>query len=224
MPSGFEPVVGLPLVFQKPAPSPIAWSFPVVHDRMDPPLEVRFHEPVRTEGAGEPLQIRYSESSPVGPVGTFAVEGDRVSFAFDPDFALGYCYSVSVTEAKALDDCLAARDTDLAKRFFKATKKLTDSPWTIATGEDLKYPQIEGKRPPGLGLINRYMDRVHKAAAKDEVVLRQFFLVANLLASPMSVMSPRIAWRVLLGGRGEAQELPLKPGMTAPAEKEKVGV
>ncbi|MCA9612885.1 MAG: DUF4215 domain-containing protein, partial [Myxococcales bacterium] len=69
---------------------------------MDPPLEVRFHEPVRTEGAGEPLQIRYSESSPVGPVGTFAVEGDRVSFAFDPDFALGYCYSVSVTEATNL--------------------------------------------------------------------------------------------------------------------------
>ncbi len=152
----------------------------------------------------------------------YLVIGDAIC-SFNPVYGQGM--SVAMMEAKALDDCLAAGDEGLAKRFFKETKKLTDSPWTIATGEDLKYKQVAGKRPPGSGLINRYMTRVHTAAAKDPVVLKQFFLVANLLAPPTSVMSPRIAWRVLLGGRGEPQGLPLKSGMQAPAtEAEKVEV
>ncbi len=87
----------------------------------------------------------------------------------------------------------------------------------IATGEDLKYPQVEGKRPPGFRLVNKYMARVQDAATKDPVVLRQFFLVLNLLAPPTSVMSPRIAWRVLLGGRGTPQALPLKSDAQAEA-------
>jgi hypothetical protein len=57
-------------------------------------------------------------------------------------------------------------------------------------------------------MVNRYMGRAHAACAKDPVVLGQFFRVANLLAPPTSMMSPRIAWRVALGGRGTPQELP----------------
>jgi hypothetical protein len=116
--------------------------------------------------------------------------------------------SVAASEAKALDDCLTEDADPLWKGFFSRTKKITDSPWAIATGEDLKYAQVVGKRPPGFGLINRYMARAHLACTKDPVVLRQFFEVANLLAPPTSMMSPRIAWRVALGGRGDQQALP----------------
>ncbi len=135
----------------------------------------------------------------------YLVLGDAVC-SFNPVYGQGM--SVALSEAKALDECLAAGDDRLAKRFFARAKSLADSPWTIATGEDLKYPQVAGKRPPGFALINRYMGRAHKACTKDPVVLRQFFAVANLLAPPTSMLSPKIAWRVALGGRGTAQASP----------------
>ncbi|HTQ42267.1 MAG TPA: hypothetical protein VMI75_05860 [Polyangiaceae bacterium] len=50
----------------------------------------------------------------------------------------------------------------------------------------------------------------------DPVVLRRFFDVANLLAPPTAMLSPAIAWRVLLGGRGVSRESPAqKLGATA---------
>jgi len=67
----------------------------------------------------------------------------------------------------------------------------------IATGEDLRFPQVEGKRPPGFHLVNSYLERVHAVASKDPAVCRKFFDVLNLLAPPSSLMAPRVAWRVL---------------------------
>ncbi len=135
----------------------------------------------------------------------YLVMGDSL-FSFNPVYGQGM--SVAATEAKALDECLSEGADPLWKTFFARAKKITDSPWVIATGEDLKYSQVVGKRPPGFALVNRYMGRAHAACAKDPVVLRQFFEVANLLAPPTSMMSPKIAWRVALGGRGEAQPRP----------------
>lgn len=135
----------------------------------------------------------------------YLVTGDAFC-SFNPVYGQGM--SVAVSEAMALDECLAAGRDDLAKRFFARAKKITDSPWAIATGEDFKYPQVEGKRPPAFNLVNRYMSRAHHACTKDPVVLKQFFHVANLLAPPTSMMSPRIAWRVALGGRGRQQDVP----------------
>ena len=136
----------------------------------------------------------------------FLVLGDAVC-SFNPVYGQGM--SVALTEARALDECLAAGDEDLAKRFFGRVKKIVASPWLIATGEDLRYPQVQGKRPFGFKLVNKYMERTHRAATKDPVVLRKFFEVANLLAPPAAVMSPSIAWRVALGGRGKAQPAPV---------------
>jgi 2-polyprenyl-6-methoxyphenol hydroxylase-like FAD-dependent oxidoreductase len=144
------------------------------------------------------------EQMPDFPEG-YLVIGDAIC-SFNPVYGQGM--SVATTEAEALDECLSLGRDGIWRRFFAKTKKITDSPWTIATGEDLKYPQVEGKRPPGFGLVNRYMARAHGACTKDPVVLRQFFEVANLLAPPTSMMSPRIAWRVALGGRGEQQDVP----------------
>jgi 2-polyprenyl-6-methoxyphenol hydroxylase-like FAD-dependent oxidoreductase len=147
---------------------------------------------------------RHYEQLTAFPAG-YVVLGDAVC-SFNPVYGQGM--SVAATEAKALDECLAQGRDDVWRRFFARAKKITDSPWTIATGEDLKYPQVEGKRPPGFALVNRYMGRAHQACTKDPVVLTQFFKVANLLAPPTSMMSPRIAWRVALGGRGKPQALP----------------
>lgn len=135
----------------------------------------------------------------------YLVLGDAIC-SFNPIYGQGM--SVALTEARALDTCLASSDDDLAKRFFARASEVIASPWAIATGEDYRFPSVEGKRPPGFGVISRYMARAHRVACKDPVVLKQFFHVAALLAAPPSMMVPSIAWRVLTGGRGTMQTTP----------------
>jgi len=153
----------------------------------------------------------------------YVVLGDALC-SFNPVYGQGM--SVALTEAKALDECLAQGLDGVAGRFFARAKKITESPWVIATGEDLKYPQVLGPRPRGFTLVNAYMARAHRAATKDPVVLRRFFEVANLLAPPTAMMSPKIAWRVALGGRGKAQAKPVREGQQPAREeaKEPAGV
>jgi 2-polyprenyl-6-methoxyphenol hydroxylase-like FAD-dependent oxidoreductase len=138
----------------------------------------------------------------------YLVIGDAVC-SFNPIYGQGM--SVALSEARALDDCLAKGDDDLARRFFAKVTGIVASPWAIATGEDYRYPQVEGRRPPGFGLVSRYMERAHRAATRDPVVLRRFFEVASLLAPPPAMMAPAIAWRVLVGGG--------RIGPTSPARK-----
>ena len=141
--------------------------------------------------------------------GGYLITGDAVC-SFNPLYGQGM--SVAISEAHALDRCLAAAgDGDLARRFFREAARIVESPWAIATGEDYRYPQVEGRRPPGFGIVSRYMARAHRVATRDPVVMKRFFRVASLLAPPPAMMAPAIAWRVLLGG-GDARE-------TSPARK-----
>jgi 2-polyprenyl-6-methoxyphenol hydroxylase-like FAD-dependent oxidoreductase len=125
----------------------------------------------------------------------YLVVGDAVC-SFHPVYGQGM--SVAAMEAKALGESLAAGDRDLARRFFRACSRIVDTPWLLATGEDLRYPQIEGKRPPLAGLLNRYLERVHHVATFDAEVCRRFFHVTNLRAPPSSLLTPATMRRVLL--------------------------
>jgi 2-polyprenyl-6-methoxyphenol hydroxylase-like FAD-dependent oxidoreductase len=136
----------------------------------------------------------------------YLVIGDAIC-SFNPIYGQGM--AVGLSEVRALDECLASGAQRLAERFFALAAKLVANPWAIATGEDFRFPEVEGLRPPGSGLVNRYMERAHRAAQTDPVVLRRFFEVVNLLAAPTAMMSPRIAWRVLMGGGGVPQGAPL---------------
>lgn len=124
----------------------------------------------------------------------YVVTGDAVC-SFNPLYGQGM--SVAATEAKALDDSLAEGLDGVAARFYARASKIIDIPWLIATGEDLRYPQVEGTRPPGSAIVNRYLERVHATASDDQTVCRKFFDVLNLLAPPTSLMAPAVAWRVL---------------------------
>ena len=126
--------------------------------------------------------------------GGYLVVGDAVC-SFNPLYGQGM--SVAAMESKALDECLAGGIDALAPRFYAKASKIIDIPWLIATGEDLRFPQVEGARPAGFSLVNRYLERVHAVASEDPVVCRKFFDVLNLLAAPPSLMMPAVAWRVL---------------------------
>jgi 2-polyprenyl-6-methoxyphenol hydroxylase-like FAD-dependent oxidoreductase len=97
--------------------------------------------------------LRGHEALPRG----YLVIGDAIC-SFNP--LCGQGMSVAATEAKALDDSLAAGLDGLAARFYAKASAIVDIPWLIATGEDLRYPQVEGTRPPGSSLTPAVMLRV----------------------------------------------------------------
>jgi 2-polyprenyl-6-methoxyphenol hydroxylase-like FAD-dependent oxidoreductase len=126
--------------------------------------------------------------------GGYLVVGDAIC-SFNPIYGQGM--SAAALESRALGETLAAGTDGLARLFFARASKIADVPWLIATGEDLRYPQVEGKRPPGFAIVSKYLERVHRVASWDPAVCRRFFDVANLLAPPTAVMAPGIARRVL---------------------------
>jgi 2-polyprenyl-6-methoxyphenol hydroxylase-like FAD-dependent oxidoreductase len=150
----------------------------------------------------------------------YLVIGDAVC-SFNPIYGQGM--SVAAAEAQALEASLIADPGDLWKRFYARARRIVDVPWAIASGEDRRYPQVEGRRTPASRALNRYVEAVHAAASTDRLVCRRFFDVLNLLAPPSALLSPRVAWRVLTrrppegagspwGSEGQGDEPMQRPG------------
>jgi 2-polyprenyl-6-methoxyphenol hydroxylase-like FAD-dependent oxidoreductase len=126
----------------------------------------------------------------------FLVTGDALC-SFNPMYGQGM--SVAAVEALALRDELA-RGLD-ARRFFRATRPIIDAPWRIATGGDLTFPGVEGRRTAMTRFVNAYLSRLYAAAEHDEVLSAAFIQVTNLLAAPPSLLRPALVRRVLRGRR-----------------------
>ena len=67
-------------------------------------------------------------------------------------------------------------------------------------GGDLAFPGVAGHRTPKTRMMGAYIDRLHTAAATDAQLATAFLRVAALVDSPMALMRPRIALRVLRHG------------------------
>jgi 2-polyprenyl-6-methoxyphenol hydroxylase-like FAD-dependent oxidoreductase len=126
----------------------------------------------------------------------FLVTADAIC-SFNPIYGQGM--SVSALEALALHECLAAGTANLAQRFFRQAGKVVDIPWQVAVGNDLRIPQVEGKRTPRTKFIHWYINKLHIAARRDPAVALAFYKVTNLLLPPASLLRPQIALRVLRG-------------------------
>jgi 2-polyprenyl-6-methoxyphenol hydroxylase-like FAD-dependent oxidoreductase len=128
----------------------------------------------------------------------YVVTGDAVC-SFNPIYGQGM--TVSALEALALRDCLRNGPDQLGRRFFRSAAKLVDTPWGIAVGADLRFPEVEGPRTPKVRMINAYLARLHVAAGSDPVLGRAFLRVVNLIDPPERLMSPELAFRVMRGTR-----------------------
>jgi 2-polyprenyl-6-methoxyphenol hydroxylase-like FAD-dependent oxidoreductase len=137
----------------------------------------------------------------------FLVMGDAIS-SFNPIYGQGM--SAAALESVELDAALADSSPDLARRFFRRAAKVVDTPWSMAVGNDLRMPEVTGRRTLAVRIINAYLAKLHKAAHQDEEVALAFHRVGNLLAPPASVLHPRIALRVLRANLGQGA------GLTSP--------
>jgi len=85
-----------------------------------------------------------------------------------------------------------------ALRFQKALIKAVKGSWLLATGEDFRYPETEGKRPLGMGLLHWYTRRVNELTASNRLVKERFTQALHLYKSPLVLFDPRVVGAVLL--------------------------
>ncbi|MCZ4603522.1 FAD-dependent monooxygenase [Streptomyces sp. Lzd4kr] len=123
----------------------------------------------------------------------FLVVGDALC-TFNPIYGQGM--TVAVMEAELLQSLL--NDTgryDLPARFFTAAATLLAEPWSLATGGDLRFSDVEGERGPQDEEINRYLGQFRASAAIDPVLGTAFLRVANMMAPADLLFSPELMER-----------------------------
>jgi len=163
---------------------------------------------------GEAVKMRYPagvrrhfEKAARLPAGHLVV-GDALC-SFDPTYGQGM--TSAALQADALRRGLGGDPARLARAFYRAAATAVRTPWLLAAGGDLRFPEAEGRRSPAGGPLNRYLDRLRVAAATDPAVGRAFLRVAQLLDPPAKLMSPALVWRVFRAPRSVPRALPLRP-------------
>jgi 2-polyprenyl-6-methoxyphenol hydroxylase-like FAD-dependent oxidoreductase len=151
-------------------------------------------------------QWRHYERMPRFPEG-LAVMGDAFC-SFNPIYGQGM--TTGAMQAQALGECLREGLDGVAQRYRRRVGQLLSTAWTMATSGDLRFPQVEGKRPPGFALMNWYGDRFQQLASHDEEALLTFVRMMQMIEPPTALFSPRLALKVLTS-RPTAADLERKP-------------
>jgi len=125
------------------------------------------------------------------------VLGDAIT-SFNPIYGQGM--TSAALQVVELDRILHEKipENEMAKTYFKRTAKTINTIWQMATSEDFRFPETTGRRPPGINLLNKFIESVHVASLTDEVVCETFLKVMGLLKPPVSLFHPRILWRVMM--------------------------
>ena len=153
---------------------------------------------------------RHFESMPRWPEG-FLVTGDAAC-TFNPVYGQGM--TVAAQAAVLLDKHLRANPGTFGRVAQAAVARLSEAPWQIATGADLRYPTTVGPRPGWAARLgNRYLDRMSDVANRDGYVARVLSDVLYLVAPPAALFRPGVALRVLRGRRGPALQAPPAPAV-----------
>jgi hypothetical protein len=102
------------------------------------------------------------------------------------------------------------------RRYFTAIAKVIDVPWGIATGADLAFPGVTGRRTTKMRLVNTYLSRLHAAAATDATLSEAFVRVTGLLDRPESLYRPDRVMRVWRAAKRNRQARPDEPAVPPP--------
>jgi hypothetical protein len=156
--------------------------------------------PIRGYGTPE-NHFHHFELMQRWPAG-FIVTGDAVC-AFNPIYGQGM--TVSAFDAMVLKRCLQEHQNssrvNFEQHFQQQLAETIATPWLLATSEDLRWPtvRLRGASPnPGSYFLRRYLDLVLYAAIVEPKIAQEYFSLI-ILATPLrSLISPRIAARILV--------------------------
>ena len=150
---------------------------------------------------------RYFEELTTFPE-NFAVLGDVIC-SFNPVYGQGM--TIAALESQLLGEVFSAaiaKNQSLKganKIYLKQLKKIVDVPWGLSVAEDLRLPEVEGKRPPLHGLMSAYTEMVHYLARTDPVVTEAFYNVMHMLKPPTILFQPGIVARVIKAAVGKRE-------------------
>jgi hypothetical protein len=141
-----------------------------------------------------PFSLRHHYEKMKHFPGGLLLLGDAVA-SFNPIYGQGM--TSAAMQVAVLQKLLEKQGNvpGLWRSYFKQAAEVVDMPWQIAVGEDFRWAETEGPKPPGTDLINRYIAYLHRVMEDDTVVYEQFLRVVNLLEPPATLMHPRILWR-----------------------------
>ncbi len=145
-------------------------------------------------------QWRHYEQLSVMPQGIIAL-GDAVC-CFNPVYGQGM--TAAALGAMTLDQVLQhskrlATTTGWEKTFQQQLAKSLKTPWLMATGEDFRWPDTEGKRPGWLTRkFQNYFDRILHLSLTSAEAHRAFIEVAHLVKPPTILFAPKLVWKSLI--------------------------
>jgi 2-polyprenyl-6-methoxyphenol hydroxylase-like FAD-dependent oxidoreductase len=159
------------------------------------------HEAVRvTEPVDDPVAFRHPASVrhryerlrrfPDG----LLVMGDAVC-TFNPIYGQGM--SVVALQGLALRRHLTEPGGPRPLEFLREVGRIVDVPWGMATGGDLSFPGVEGRRTLGMRVLGAYVRRLQAGAAQDARLGRAFLRVAGLVDPPQALLRPGVVARAL---------------------------
>ncbi|MFK4145254.1 FAD-dependent oxidoreductase [Streptomyces sp. NPDC004065] len=143
---------------------------------------------------------RFFERLRTPPAGLVTV-GDALC-SFNPVYGQGM--SVAALEAIQLGRCLDRFGTPsapMARAYYRAAARVVAAPWQLATGGDFMYPETAGPRPPGTGLVNRYVRLMLRASHVSVEAHRVVLGMQHLLVPPSAALRPATVVRTLLAAR-----------------------
>ena len=139
-------------------------------------------------------RFRY-ESMPSLPQGLLAI-GDSVC-AFNPIYGQGM--STAAIAAQVLDRVLGERGPvpEATGTYFARLARALAVPWLLATLEDFRHPQTEGRRPVAADWIRRYIDKFIALTATDTDAYDTLLEVFHMTRSPTALARPALLSKTL---------------------------
>lgn len=129
----------------------------------------------------------------------YLVLGDAMC-SFNPIYGQGMTVAslqVEVLETGLKEAAQRGRLEGLSRKFFKRAAVAIKNPWTLAVGEDFRFPGVQGPKPPGTDQINRYVLSVNRTAHHNREVARHFFQVMHMIHPPTALFHPRVVLQVI---------------------------
>lgn len=159
-----------------------------------------FLTPIATHRLPSNLRRRYERMDRF-PEGLLVL-GDAVC-SFNPLFGQGM--TTAALGANVLRRCLAGRSSSdptarvqgLAKELWAGLRPINDVAWLLATTEDMRYPQVEGRRPLGIRALNWFKAQLLELSAVDVDIHTRFLEVLCFDRGLEVLMHPSVIARVL---------------------------
>jgi 2-polyprenyl-6-methoxyphenol hydroxylase-like FAD-dependent oxidoreductase len=126
------------------------------------------------------------------------VIGDAIC-SFNPIYGQGM--TVAALQALALRDCLADPDSDVSKRFFRATTKRIAPVWRMNRLTDFALSQGNSWRAIPQRLVRWRFEMLQAATANDPVVAETMLRVLHLVDPPTRLLHPGLTMRMIAANR-----------------------